>query len=126
MMDSRGLIRRVNTAAENLFGYDEAELLGHSILRLLPFAPSALNPGASRVAAANGQGAAQMEVRCKDRSTVIVRMTRTRSESEGRADVYMFFEAVGGEEQHNAEEQNGGEKQSNAEQPQSQSAAASG
>ena len=44
MMDSRGLIRRVNSAAERLFGYDEADLLGHSILRLLPFAPSALNP----------------------------------------------------------------------------------
>jgi hypothetical protein len=40
----------------------------------------------------DGQGAAQMEVRCKDRSTVIVRMTGTRSESEGRADIYMFFE----------------------------------
>ena len=39
MMDSHGLIRRINSAAESLFGYDEAELLGHSILRLLPFAP---------------------------------------------------------------------------------------
>jgi PAS domain S-box-containing protein len=105
MMDSRGLIRRVNGAAESLFGYDEAELLGHSILRLLPFAPSALNPGAARVASADGQGAAQMEVRCKDRSTVIVRMTGTRSESEGRADIYMFFEVVGGEEPRDAEEQ---------------------
>ena len=104
MMDSRGLIRRVNSAAESLFGYDEADLLGHSILRLLPFAPSALNPGATRVASTDGQGA-QMEVRCKDRSTVIVRMTGTRSESEGRADIYMFFEEVGGEEQRDAEEQ---------------------
>src|SRR5689334_15945413 len=57
MMDSRGLIRRVNSAAENLFGYDEAELSGHSILRLLPFAPSALNPEIARVASADGQGA---------------------------------------------------------------------
>ena len=104
MMDSRGLIRRVNSAAESLFGYDESELLGHSILRLLPFAPSALNPGATRVAAADGQGSAQMEVRCKDRSTIIVRMTGTRSESEGRADVYMFFEAVVGQEQFDAKE----------------------
>jgi PAS domain S-box-containing protein len=95
MMDSRGLIRRVNGAAERLFGYDEADLLGNSILRLLPFAPSALNPGATRVAAADGQCVAQMEVRCKDRSTVIVRMTGTRSESDGTADIYMFFEAVG-------------------------------
>ena len=46
MMDTRGLIRRVNGGAESLFGYDESELLGHSILRLLPFAPSALNSGA--------------------------------------------------------------------------------
>ena len=104
MMDSRGLIRRVNAAAESLFGYDEADLLGHSILRLLPFAPSALNPGATRVASANGQGTAQMDVRCKDRSIVKVRMTGTRSESEGRADIYMFFEEVGGE-QRDAEEQ---------------------
>jgi len=118
MMDSRGLIRRVNSAAENLFGYDEADLLGHSILRLLPFAPSALNPGATRVASADRQGAAQMEVRCKDRSTVIVRMTGTRSESEGRADIYMFFEALGGEEQR--------DEQSDLEHSQSQGAAASG
>ncbi len=103
MMDSRGLIRRVNDAAESLFGYHEAELLGHSILRLLPFAPSALNPGAARIAAADGHGAAQMEVRCKDRSTVIVRMTGTRSESEGRADIYMFFEAASAEEQPDLE-----------------------
>ena len=99
MMDSRGLIRRVNGAAEILFGYDEAELLGHSILRLLPFAPSALNPGGTRMASANGQGSAEMEVRCKDRSSVKVRMTGTRSESEGKSDIYMFFEAAGGEEQ---------------------------
>ena len=99
MMDSRGLIRRVNAAAESLFGYDEADLLGHSILRLLPFAPSALNPGPTRVDSANGQGSAQMDVRCKDRSIVKVRMTGTRSESEGRADIYMFFEAVGADEQ---------------------------
>ena len=132
MMDSRGLIRRVNSAAERLFGYDEAELLGHSILRLLPFAPSALNPGAPRVAAADGQGSAQMEVRCKDRSTVIVRMTGTRSESEGRADIYMFFEAVGGQEQRDADENRFAEEQSNgggragAERSQSQRAAANG
>ena len=98
-MDSRGLIRRVNGAAESLFGYDEADLLGHSILRLLPFAPSALNPGATRVATADGQGTvAEMEVRCKDRSSVKVRMTGTRAESEERSDIYMFFEALGGEE----------------------------
>ena len=103
MMDSRGLIRRVNSAAERLFGYDEADLLGNSILRLLPFAPSALNPGATRVAAADGHGAAQMEVRCKDRSTVIVRMTGTRSESDGTADIYMFFEAVGAAGSHDIE-----------------------
>ena len=114
MMDSRGLIRRVNSAAELLFGYDEAELLGHSILRLLPVAPSALNPGATRVASANGQGSAEMEVRCKNRSSVKVRMTGTRSEAEGGADIYMFFEAAGGEEQPDFEHS------------QSQGAAASG
>ena len=100
MIDSRGLIRRVNGAAEILFGYDEAELLGHSILRLLPFAPSALNPGGTRVSSANGQGSAEREVRCKDRSSVKVRMTGTRSESEGKSDIYyMFFEAADTEEQ---------------------------
>lgn len=104
MMDSRGLIRRVNAAAESLFGYDETELLGQSILRLLPFAPSALNPGFSRAASADGQGTAQMDVRCKDRSIVKVRMTGTRSESEGRVDIYMFFEAVGAAEQPGVEQ----------------------
>ena len=99
MMDSRGLIRRVNGSAERLFGYHEAELLGHSILRLLPFVPSALNPVAPRVAAADDPGAAEMEVRCKGRSPVKVRMTGTRSESKQRSDIYMFFEAVAAEEE---------------------------
>jgi PAS domain S-box-containing protein len=130
MMDSRGLIRRVNSAAELLFGYDEAELLGHSILRLLPFAPSALNPRATRVTAADGQGAAQMEVRCKDRSTVIVRTTGTRSEFEGRTDIYMFFELVGGGEQRDAGqhtgEQDDADEQPGAGQSQSHRAAANG
>jgi len=118
MVDSRGLIRRVNDAAESLFGYDEAELLGQSILRLLPFAPSALNAGPPRITAADGQGAAQMEVRRKDRSFVIVRMTGTRSESDGRADIYMFFEAVSSK--HDAEEK------PDIEHSQSQRAAANG
>jgi PAS domain S-box-containing protein len=94
MMDSRGLIRRVNPAAESLFGYLEEELFGHNILRLLPIAPSALNPAAMHIAAADDTGAAEMEVRCKDQSTVKVRMTGTRSESEGQSDFYMFFEAA--------------------------------
>ena len=44
--DARGLIRRVNPAAEEMFGYAEEELLGNNILRLLPFTPSARNPQA--------------------------------------------------------------------------------
>jgi PAS domain S-box-containing protein len=124
-MDSRGLIRRVNGPAESLFGYDETELLGHSILRLLPFAPSALNPGATRVASADGQRAVEMEVRCKDRSPVKVRMTGTRSESEERSDIYMFFEALGAEES-DAQEQSDAEEQPAVEYSQSHSAAASG
>ena len=126
MMDSRGLIRRVNGAAESLFGFDEEELLGHSILRLLPFAPSALKPGATRAAAADGQGAAQMEVRCKDRSTVIVRMTGTRSESAERADIYMFFEELEAEEQPDAAQQRRDEEQPDFEHSQPHGAAASG
>jgi PAS domain S-box-containing protein len=112
MMDSRGLIRRVNGAAELLFGYDETELLGHSILRLLPFAPSTVDPAVIRVAAADGQGAAEMEVRCKDHSTVKVRMTGTRSESEERSGIYMFFEALGAEEQPAEEQPGAGQSQS--------------
>jgi PAS domain S-box-containing protein len=91
MMDARGLIRRINPAAERLFGYDEAELLGHNILRLLPFAPSARNPATSPVASKGDEGA-EMEVRSKGGSMVKVRMTGTRSESEGQSDFYMFFE----------------------------------
>lgn len=92
MMDARGLIRRVNRAAEGLFGYTEEELLGHNILRLLPFAPSARNPTTPRIAPDVMQGVAEMEIRCKDESMVKVRMTGTRSESEERSDFYMFFE----------------------------------
>jgi two-component system, cell cycle sensor histidine kinase and response regulator CckA len=92
MMDARGLIRRINPAAESLFGYAESELLGHNILRLLPFAPSARNPIASPVAS-KGEEGAEMEVRSKDGSMVKVRMTGARSESQGPSDFYMFFEA---------------------------------
>jgi hypothetical protein len=67
-----------------------------------------------------------MEVRCKDRSTVIVRMTGTRSESEGRADIYMFFEAVEGKEQRDAEDQRDAEEHADLDQSQSHRAAASG
>ena len=92
MMDARGLIRRINPAAESLFGYAEPELLGHNILRLLPFAPSARNPIASRVASDGDEGA-EMEVRSKGGSMVKVRMKGIRSESEGQSNFYMFFEA---------------------------------
>ncbi len=92
MMDARGLTRRINPAAERLFGYAESELLGHNILRLLPFAPSARNPVTSPVASKGDEGA-EMEVRSKGGSMVKVRMTGTRSESEGQSDFYMFFEA---------------------------------
>jgi PAS domain S-box-containing protein len=92
MMDARGLIRRINPAAERLFGYAEPELLGHNILRLLPFAPSARNPIASPVAS-KGEEGAEMEVRSKGGAMVKVRMTGARSESEGPSDFYMFFEA---------------------------------
>jgi PAS domain S-box-containing protein len=77
-MDSRGLIRRVNGAAERLFGSDEAELPGHSVLRLLPSAPSALNPDAARLTAVDAQDPAEMDVRCKDRSIVEVLMRPKR------------------------------------------------
>jgi PAS domain S-box-containing protein len=104
MMDSRGLIRRVNGAAERLFGYDEADLRGQSILRLLPLTSSDLNPGATRPATANNQYVTEMEVRRKDRSTVRARMTEIRSESGERSNVYMFFEAVGAGEQPRIEQ----------------------
>jgi PAS domain S-box-containing protein len=94
MMDSRGLIRRVNGTAGRLFGYTESELLGQSIQRLLPLEPSALDTSATGITAVDGQGAAPIEVRCKDRSTVKVRITRSNMESQGRSDVYMFFEAM--------------------------------
>jgi PAS domain S-box-containing protein len=94
VMDSRGLIRGVNGAAERWFGYYEAELLGHSILQLLPSAPSALNPAATRAVPTGAQGAAEVEVRRKDRSGIKVRMTATRSVFKGGSEVYMFFEAM--------------------------------
>jgi PAS domain S-box-containing protein len=119
MMDSRGLIRRVNGAAERLFGYYEAELLGHSILQLLPSAPSALDPAATRAAPTGAAGAAEVEVRCKDRSRVKVRMTANRSVFKGGSEGYMFFEAMFFETAD-------GEEQPDLEQSQSHGAAVGG
>src|ERR1700722_12737671 len=64
MMDARGLIRRVNPAAQSLFGYTEQELLGHNIHRVLPFVPTR-NPGAARITP-GGTNGTEMDVRCKD------------------------------------------------------------
>ncbi len=90
-MDALGVIRRVNHAAVRLFGYEEADLVGESILRLLP--------AASKEAAANRRGPREMEVHRKDHSTVRVRMTEIASQSEDGSNVYMFFEAAGSEGQ---------------------------
>lgn len=93
VVDARGLIRRVNPAAEELFGYAEDELLGNNILRLLPSAPPARNPQAPQIALDGMQGA-QVEVRRNDKSVVKVRMTRARPQYLGPSDLYMFFAAV--------------------------------
>ena len=90
MMDSRGLIRRVNPAAQSLFGYTEQELLGQNIHRVLPFVPTR-NPGAPRITP-GGTNGTEMDVRCKDQAIVKVRVTSNRSESEEPSDFYMFFE----------------------------------
>jgi len=100
MMDARGLIRRVNPEAEALLGYEEQELLGHNILRILPIAPSARNASplsgrATARIAAEGMHRAETEIRRKDGSRMFVHMTGTRAESEGASDLYMFFERVG-------------------------------
>ena len=100
-MDARGLIRRANPAAEQLFGYQESEIVGHSILRLLPYVPSARPHAQSPTLRLNADGSdgregseAEIDVRLKDGSTLRVRMRGARAAVEDSTDVYMYFEAA--------------------------------
>jgi signal transduction histidine kinase len=77
VFDGRGLIRRINPAAERLFGYPERELYGQTILRLLPKSPD-VHGG-------------EAEVRHRDGSLVPVRFTAARADTGGR-EIYLFFE----------------------------------
>ncbi len=78
IFDSRGLIRRVNPAAEKMCGYREAELLGQSFLRLVPQSPA-------------GRGG-EAEVRCKDGTRVKRRFTTGQTGNPDAPDVYLFFD----------------------------------
>jgi two-component system cell cycle sensor histidine kinase/response regulator CckA len=78
MFDARGLIRRVNPAAEKMFGYCEVELLGQSFLRLVPESPA-------------GRGG-EAEVRRKDGSRVRRRFTTGRLGNAESPEVYLFFD----------------------------------
>lgn len=62
ILDGQGLVRRVNPAAEESFGYAEAELHGQSISRLMPEVPAV---GTNRETEAVRKDGSRMPVRCK-------------------------------------------------------------
>jgi signal transduction histidine kinase len=78
MIDGRGLIRRVNPAAQVLFGYAEGELAGRNILQLIPESPAEKGGWA--------------EVRCKSQSMLRLRFRTARPPMDGVPDTYLFFE----------------------------------
>lgn len=80
MFDGTGLIRRVNSAAEELFGYSESNLVSKSILLLIPESP------------AEKGGIA--EVRCRDGACLKLRFRAARWAANGPPDTYLFFETA--------------------------------
>ncbi len=82
IFDSKGLIRNLNTAAEGLLGYENHELSGQNVLRVLPNVMSAVETAGGEI-----------EVRRKDGSRPHVRFHAARS-AGGRNDVYLFFEPL--------------------------------
>ncbi|GGX66026.1 histidine kinase [Tateyamaria omphalii] len=55
MADGQGIIQRANTAADQLFGYDEGALIGQSVNVLMPDAVAALHDGFMNHHMATGQ-----------------------------------------------------------------------
>jgi signal transduction histidine kinase len=78
VIDSRGLIRRVNSIAEDVFGYREAELYGCNMLQLMPKSPA-------------GRGGLA-EICCKDGARLPIRFTWSRLELGDHYEMYLFFE----------------------------------
>jgi hypothetical protein len=84
--ESTGLIRTVNSAAEELFGYAAAELLGQNIVKLVPDVLS------------NARFSDTVEVRRKDGSHLHIPFTAVKTESPRRIRrppkptyIYLFF-----------------------------------
>lgn len=84
--ESTGIIRTVNSAAEELFGYSATELLGQNIVKLLPDVLS------------NLRFSDTVEVRCKDGSFVRLPFTAVKTEPPRRMRglqkppyIYLFF-----------------------------------
>jgi len=80
--ETSGLIRNVNSAAEELFGYTAAEMLGQNILKLLPKAPSLSGPGEA------------LEIRCRDGSRLQVPFVAVQSDLTRASYIYLFFDPL--------------------------------
>ncbi len=78
--ETTGLIRTVNVAAEELFGYTADELVGRSILKLVPEALSA-----SRLTGT-------LEIRCKDGSHMRLPFKAAKLQLEPVSYIYLFFD----------------------------------
>jgi nitrogen-specific signal transduction histidine kinase len=78
--ETTGLIRTVNPVAEELFGYPADELVGRSILKLVPEALSA-----SRLTET-------LEIRCKDGSRFRLPFKAAKSDLAPLSYIYLFFE----------------------------------
>jgi two-component system cell cycle sensor histidine kinase/response regulator CckA len=79
-IDAKGLIRTANPAAEELFGYRAHELIGLSILKLLPGADRASRPTET------------LEIQCKDGSRLRLPFRAAKSDAARASYVYLFFD----------------------------------
>ena len=79
-LEATGIIRAVNPTAEERFGYDADELLGRSMLKLLPEANFALRLTET------------LEIRCKDGSRLRLPFKAVKSDLLRHSYIYLFFD----------------------------------
>jgi len=78
--ETTGLIRTINPAAEDLFGYAADELLGQNIVKLVPQALTA------------SQLSETLEIRCKDGLRLRLPFRAVKSDLGRLSYIYLFFE----------------------------------